>query len=217
MTGWNYLFCHNYAKIQLSMTIQKGHKVMNNQEIEEALAKLDQPEGKFLRYITRWINSTMGILLDVAALIMAIIVAINFNSKPAVISNWIFCIAGSYILIYEVFDLTVIKQAIRKNLSGFIIDIIGGFFIMAPVIIFMLPFVDNETPLIYKLLLVILDHMFEICLLGSNETKRGGQRGYYPYILSYLLQIRQLYLKRKFKNNKLFKLASPIFYKKARK
>lgn len=190
---------------------------MNNQEIEQVLNKVKHPNNKFLQLITRWINSSIGMLLDITALIMAVIVAFDFDSKPTVIFNWIFCIAGSYVLIYELFDLAILKYAILKKLSEFIANIIGGLIVMSPVIIGMLPpFVDNETPLIYKLLLVILIYISQTWFLRLDEVQLKTHPKTY-LDSSNIFRIKRFYLKRKFKNNKLFKLASPIFYKKARK
>lgn len=187
---------------------------MNNQEIEQVLNKVNHPNNKFLRLIAWWINSAIGMLLDITALIMAIIVAFDFDSKPTVISNWIFCVAGSYILIYELFDLAILKYAISKKLSEFITNIIGGLIVMSPVIIGMLlPFVDNETPLIYKLLLVIFVYTTQTWFLGLDEVQLKTHPKTY-LDSNNIFRIKRFYLKRKFKGNKLFELVSPYLIRK---
>lgn len=195
------------------MTTQKGNKVMNNQEVEQILNKVNHPNNKFLRLIAWWINSAIGMLLDITALIMAIIVAFDFDSKPTVISNWILFITGSYILIYELFDLAALKYAILKNLSDFIRNIIGGLIVMSPVIVFMLPFFDNETPLIYKLLLVIFVYTTQTWFLGLDEVQLKTHPKTY-LDSNNIFRIKRFYLKRKFKGNKLFELVSPYLIRK---
>lgn len=186
---------------------------MNNQEIEQVLNKVEHPKNKFLQLITRWINSTTGMLLDVAALITAVIAVIDFDSKPVVILSWILFIAGSYILIYELFDLVILKYAISKKLSEFIANIIGGLIVISPLIIWMLPFVDNETPLIYKLLLVIFVYINQKWFLGLDEVQLKTHSKTY-LDSSNIFRIKRFYLKRKYKNNKLFELISPYLIRK---
>ena len=186
---------------------------MNNQAIEQVLNKVEHPKNKFLQLITRWINSTTGMLLDVAALITAVIAVIDFDSKPVVILSWILFIAGSYILIYELFDLVILKYAISKKLSEFIANIIGGLIVISPLIIWMLPFVDNETPLIYKLLLVIFVYINQKWFLGLDEVQLKTHSKTY-LDSSNIFRIKRFYLKRKYKNNKLFELISPYLIRK---
>lgn len=195
------------------MTTQKGNKIMNNQEIEQVLNKVEHPNNKFLQLITRWINSSIGMLLNVVALIMIVIAVIVFANKQAVISNLFLLIAGSYVLIYELFDLAILKCAILKKLSEFIANIIGGLIVMSPVIIWMLPFVDNETPLIYKLLLVILVYTTQTWFLGLDEVQLKTHPKTY-LDSSNIFRIKRFYLKCKFKNNKLFELVSPYLIRK---
>jgi len=195
------------------MTTQKGNKIMNNQEIEQVLNKVEHPNNKFLQLITRWINSSIGMLLNVVALIMIVIAVIVFANKQAVISNLFLLIAGSYILIYELFDLAILKYAIVKKLSEFITNIIGGLIVMSPVIIWMLPFVDNETPLIYKLLLVILVYTTQTWFLGLDEVQLKTHPKTY-LDSSNIFRIKRFYLKCKFKGNKLFELVSPYLIRK---
>lgn len=186
---------------------------MNNQEIEQVLNKVEHPNNKFLQLITRWINSSIGMLLNVVALIMIVIAVIVFANKQAVISNLFLLIAGSYILIYELFDLAILKYAIVKKLSEFITNIIGGLIVMSPVIIWMLPFVDNETPLIYKLLLVILVYTTQTWFLGLDEVQLKTHPKTY-LDSSNIFRIKRFYLKCKFKGNKLFELVSPYLIRK---
>lgn len=195
------------------MTTQKGNKIMNNQEIEQVLNKVEHPNNKFLQLITRWINSSIGMLLNVVALIMIVIAVIVFANKQGVISNLFLLIAGSYILIYELFDLAILKYAIVKKLSEFITNIIGGLIVMSPVIIWMLPFVDNETPLIYKLLLVILVYTTQTWFLGLDEAQLKTHPKTY-LDSSNIFRIKRFYLKCKFKGNKLFELVSPYLIRK---
>ena len=195
------------------MTTQKGNKVMNNQEIEQVLNKVNHPNNKFLQLITRWINSSIGMLLDITALIMAVSAVIAFNNKRIVLLNWILSIAGLYIVIYELFDLAILKQAILKNLSDFIRNIIGGLIVMSPVIVFMLPFFDNETPLIYKLLLVIFVYTTQTWFLGLDEVQLKTHPKTY-LDSNNIFRIKRFYLKRKFKGNKLFELVSPYLIRK---
>lgn len=70
---------------------------MNNQEIEQALNKVKYPNNKFLRPIAWWVNSAIGILSDIAALIIAVSAVIAFNNKWIVLLNWILTIAGIYL------------------------------------------------------------------------------------------------------------------------
>lgn len=186
---------------------------MNNQEIEQVLNKVEHPNNKFLQLITRWINSSIGMLLNVVALIMVVIAVIVFANKQAVISNLFLLIAGSYILIYELLDLAILKYAIVKKLSEFITNIIGGLIVMSPVIIWMLPFVDNETPLIYKLLLVILVYTTQTWFLGLDEVQLKTHPKTY-LDSSNIFRIKRFYLKCKFKGNKLFELVSPYLIRK---
>lgn len=186
---------------------------MNNQEIEQVLNKVNHPNNKFLQLITRWINSSIGMLLDITALIMAVSAVIAFNNKRIVLLNWILSIAGLYIVIYELFDLAILKQAILKNLSDFIRNIIGGLIVMSPVIVFMLPFFDNETPLIYKLLLVIFVYTTQTWFLGLDEVQLKTHPKTY-LDSNNIFRIKRFYLKRKFKGNKLFELVSPYLIRK---
>lgn len=191
------------------MTTQKGNEVMNNKEIEQVLNKIDQPENKFLRPITRWVNSAIGMLSDIAALIIAVSAVIAFNNKRIVLLNWILSLAGLYILVYELFDFAVIKQAITKDRDEFVTAIEYSLIVIVPATIWMFLFIYNKRFLggnrgflIGKLALVIAIYLLLIMIWGlrlrepEHETQNEASS-----ILSYLFQIKCLYLKRKFKSN----------------
>lgn len=69
------------------MTTQKGNIIVSNQEIAQALNKVKHPNNKFLRPIAWWINSAIGMLSDIAALIIAVSAVIAFNNKQIVLLN----------------------------------------------------------------------------------------------------------------------------------
>ena len=209
MADWNYLFCHNCAKIQLSMMVQKGNKIMNNQEIEQALNKVEHPDNKLLQPIAWWVNSATGLLSDIAALIIAISAVIAFDNKQVVLFNWILSIAGLYIVIYELFDLAILKQAITKDRDEFVTAIEYSLIVIVPATIWMFLFIYNKRFLggnrgflIGKSALVIDVYILQILIWGlrlrepEHETQNESS-----FILSYLFQIKCLYLKCKFKNN----------------
>lgn len=213
MADWNYLFCHNCAKIQLSMMVQKGHKIMNNQEIEQALNKVEHPDNKRLQPIAWWVNSATGLLSDIAALIIAISAVIAFDNKQVVLFNWILSIAGLYIVIYELFDFAVIKQAITKDHDEGVSSIDLSLTVIVPATIWMFTFIYdkrflsvNRRLLICKLLLVIVIYILQIMIWGlrlrepEHETQDESS-----FIFSYLFQLRCLYFKRKFKSNCLIR------------
>lgn len=114
-----------------------------------------------------------------------------------------------YILIYELFDLAVIKQAITKDQDEFVTAIEYSFTVIIPTTIWMFLFIYNKRflsvnrrLLICKLLLVIMIYIWQIMIWGlrlrepEHETQNESS-----FIFSYLFQIRCLYFKRKFKNN----------------
>ena len=195
------------------MTTQKGNEGMNNQEIAQALNNIDHPDNKLLQPIAWWVNSAIGMLSDIAALIIAVSAVIAFDNKQVVLFNWILSIAGLYIVIYELLDFVILKYAISKKLSEFIANIIGGLIVISPLIIWMLPFVDNETPLIYKLLLVIFVYINQKWFLGLDEVQLKTHSKTY-LDSSNIFRIKRFYLKRKYKNNKLFELISPYLIRK---
>lgn len=182
---------------------------MNNQEIAQALNKVKHPNNKFLRPIAWWINSAIGMLSDIAALIIAVSAVIAFNNKQIVLLNWILAIAGLYILIYELFDFAVIKQAITKERDEFVTAIEYSLIVIVPATIWMFLFIydkkflsDNRRLLICKLLLVIAIYLLQILIWGLRlrEPEHETQAESF-FILNYLFQIKGLYLKRKFNSN----------------
>lgn len=182
---------------------------MNNQEIEQTLNKVKHPNNEFLRPIAWWVNSAIGMLSDIAALIIAVSTVIAFNNKWIVLLNWILSIAGLYILIYELFDFAVIKQAITKDRDEFVTAFEYSLTVIVPVTIWMFLFIynkrflgGNRRLLICTLLLVIVIYILQIMIWGlqlrepEHETQNESS-----FIFSYLFQIRCLYFKRKFKSN----------------
>lgn len=98
---------------------------MNNQEVKQILNRIDQPKNKFLQYVTHWTNSIMGMLSEIIALVITASTVIYYDSMQEVVLNSILLVAGLYILLYEVFDLTVLEYAITNDQSVFMV-IIGG-------------------------------------------------------------------------------------------
>lgn len=191
------------------MTTQKGNEGMNNQEIAQALNNIDHPDNKLLQPIAWWVNSAIGMLSDIAALIIAVSAVIAFDNKQVVLFNWILSIAGLYIVIYELLDFAVIKQAITKDRNEFVTAIEYSLTVIVPTTIWMFLFIYNKRflsvnrrLLICKLLLVIMIYILQIMIWGlqlresEHETQAESS-----FIFSYLFQIKSLYLKHKFKIN----------------
>ena len=175
---------------------------MNNQEVKQILNRIDQPKNRFLQYVTHWTNSIMGMALEIIALVIVVSTVFYYDNKQEVIFNSILLIAGLYILLYEIFDLTVLEYAITKD-ENVLMVIIGGL-ITTSVFVYYAIFLNDGFNVTFfdKLFLLISIYVVYIIFFGIllSEDK--------------LFQIKFLYITNKCKHNKLFELVSPYFTRK---
>ena len=158
---------------------------MNNQEVKQILSRLDQPENKFLQYVTRWTNSIMGMLSEIIALAITVSTVFYYDNMQEVIFNSILLIAGLYILLYEVFDFAALEYAITNDQS-----ILCDLFTTS-LFAFYVIFLNDGTKasLFANLFLLILMYIMRIIFYGIISQ---GQ----------LFHIKFLYITNKCKYNK---------------
>lgn len=103
-------------RLIVSYFFQKGNEVMNNQrkDANEFLAAIDQPKSRVLRCVARWTNSTLGMILEIIAIVAIIALAATDFGKTNYLQDLISLVAAIYILVYELFDLCVFGIAVDK-------------------------------------------------------------------------------------------------------
>lgn len=184
------------------MTTQKGNKVMNNKEIEQVLNKVAHPNNKFLRLITLWTNSTLGMLLKIIAIVVIIASTATYIGKTSYLRDLIALVTAIYILVYKLFDLCVFSIAFDKSFCWKLITI-GYILLIGEFSVFAIMYLGTvKWYSIINLFFTVLIYWLEVATCNIFvDTDR-------------LADLKSEYIKEKFGQSKVLKLMHLYLTKK---
>lgn len=169
---------------------------------KEFLDVIDQPKSKILRLIAHWTNSTLGMLLEIIAIVIIITSAATYIGKTSYLRDLIALVAAIYILVYKLFDLCVFSVALDKSFCWKLITI-GYILLIGEFSVFAIMYLGTvKWYSIINLFFTVLIYKLEVATCNIFvDTDR-------------LADLKSEYIKEKFGQNKVLKLMHLYLTKK---